>query len=356
MVDKPKRTLTLDDSTFASNPGGLRVNYLYWIRSFPGDALEAIAPLLFYTGLTLAFDAMFVRAFLESLSKGKDLFSSLLPALFAIAVMNILMWWMYIREMCDRLLLLLTHIRERFIHGCVNPAVVVCTNPPLVAVCTDLTTGSSQHHAIKVLPQPLRWMKKGVPPVGTRLASVALYQGNAQKGHWDDFHPTVVDCVTGNREDIKRVFHSICDREWEMLDAGVNYLRTKKPGLYSIPFVHCEFCHSLTFLPLYWIHRQQHLTLLADGQMTDRFTQGLLDGVPQAYFHPHCGTVTRMPEEIIRSYLVNPFLANEYTFCCGCNNYVLQDELYWRGTGQCLADYFQMLQHEYIRIYGEPPL
>lgn len=62
-----------------------------------------------------------------------------------------------------------------------------------------------------------------------------------------------------------------------------------------------------------------------------------------------------MPEDIIRSYLVNPFLHNDYTFCCGCGDYILQNQLYWRETGQCLADYFRALQQEYIRIYGEPP-
>jgi hypothetical protein len=53
--------------------------------------------------------------------------------------------------------------------------------------------------------------------------------------------------------------------------------------------------------------------------------------------------------------LVNPFLYNEYTFCCGCNDYVHQKELCWCETWQCLADYFQELQQEYIRIHGEPP-
>jgi hypothetical protein len=40
---------------------------------------------------------------------------------------------------------------------------------------------------------------------------------------------------------------------------------------------------------------------------TGRF-KGSLRGVPQVYRHPKCGVATKMPEEIIRSYLVNPFL------------------------------------------------
>jgi len=96
--------------------------------------------------------------------------------------------------------------------------------------------------------------------------------------------------------------------------------------------------------------------------MTDHITvhpesryQEALNLVPQDYIHPRCGVVTRMPEKIIRSYLVNPFLYNEYTFCCGCNDYINQQELYWNKTGQCLINYFQELQEEYIRSHGNPP-
>jgi hypothetical protein len=101
---------------------------------------------------------------------------------------------------------------------------------------------------------------------------------------------------------------------------------------------------------------------LPDGQMTDHITvhpkgqyQGSLEGVPRGYRHPRCEVVTGMPEEIIRSYLVNPFLYSGGSFCCGCNDYVPEEELFWDETGQCLADYFRELQEEYLRVHGEPP-
>jgi hypothetical protein len=62
-----------------------------------------------------------------------------------------------------------------------------------------------------------------------------------------------------------------------------------------------------------------------------------------------------MPEEIIRSYLVNPFLYRRGSFCCGCNTYVRFEELIWQETGQCLANYFRELQEEYLRVHAEPP-
>jgi hypothetical protein len=127
-------------------------------------------------------------------------------------------------------------------------------------------------------------------------------------------------------------------------------------------FIRCPFCHKLVFRFFYPGHEAKHTTLLPDGQMTDHVTvhptgryKGSLKGVPQTYLHQKCGIVTRMPEEIIRSYLVNPFLYGGGSFCCGCNDYVGENELFWHETGQCLADYQRELQEEYIRVHGGPP-
>ncbi len=127
-------------------------------------------------------------------------------------------------------------------------------------------------------------------------------------------------------------------------------------------FVRCAFCHKLVFRPFYAGHKVRHTKPLPDGQMTDHVTvhpqgryKGSLKGIPSGYQHPKCGVVTGMPEEIIRSYLVNPFLYSDRTYCCGCNAYVQRSELFWVETGQCLADYFQGLQAEYLRVHGERP-
>lgn len=353
-------THTLDDSTYASNPGGLRVNYFYWIRSFPSRPVQLILPLVILVGIAFLINRIFGLGLFEVLREGKSL-HNLPSALLGIIIFNVF-FWLGISRLINQLIFFVVRTREHFLYGCVNPGTVVSTKPFLVAVSTDLTTDRESHYAIKILPQPLQWMKHGVPPVGTRLATIALYEGFPQKGHWDNFHPVVVDCVTGNQADIKRVFRSIPESDWQELEVGLEYIQTTKPGLYPIPFIRCAFCHQLIFQSLYPSHREQHTKLLPDGQMIDHITiepalryQGDIDGVPQDYLHPHCNVVTRMPEEIIRSYLINPFLYSNYTFCCGCNDYSSQNELYWCETGQCLADYFQQLQNEYKRLHGEPP-
>src|SRR5437764_1501800 len=125
-------------------------------------------------------------------------------------------------------------------------------------------------------------------------------------------------------------------------------------------FVRCAFCHKLVFRPFYKSHRATHTARRPDGQMADHITvhpqgryQGSLEGVPRGYRHPACGVVTGMPEETIRSYLVNPFLYRGGSFCCGCGDYMPYEELFWIETGQSLADYFRELQEAYVRAHGE---
>jgi hypothetical protein len=62
-----------------------------------------------------------------------------------------------------------------------------------------------------------------------------------------------------------------------------------------------------------------------------------------------------MPEEIIRSYLVNPFLYSGGSFCVGCKSYVPYDQLFWIETNQSLDDYFRQLKQDYLKLHGQPP-
>ncbi|MFI8523330.1 hypothetical protein ACIGB8_02725 [Promicromonospora sukumoe] len=51
-----------------------------------------------------------------------------------------------------------------------------------------------------------------------------------------------------------------------------------------------------------------------------------------------------MPEEIVRSYLANPFLYGDRSFCTGCGDYVSKAELCWIETRQPLREYFDALR------------
>ena len=118
-------------------------------------------------------------------------------------------------------------------------------------------------------------------------------------------------------------------------------------------FTECPFCHRkvLRFL-LDW-HVSRHTSRRSDGQMRDHITKpekrrykGALDGVPQVYEHRGCGGVTGMPEDIIRSYLVDPTMYSDRSFCTGCGDYVTTKDLFWVETGESLFDYNRRLRSD----------
>jgi hypothetical protein len=114
----------------------------------------------------------------------------------------------------------------------------------------------------------------------------------------------------------------------------------------SMAYIRCPYCHQYVDEAAYRIHEAQHTKLRPDGQHTDYATlpaeerqQGDLSGVPRVYVHVPCGVATGMPEEIIRSYVKDPFMHSDRTFCCGCHTHVPLRECVWTETGQDLQSY-----------------
>jgi TPR repeat protein len=116
--------------------------------------------------------------------------------------------------------------------------------------------------------------------------------------------------------------------------------------------VRCPFCHKDIDEGAYPAHRAEHIKARPDGQQTDYVTlpeeereQGDLAGVPRVYIHRTCRAATGMPEEIIRSYLKNPYLYSaDRTFCCGCGTHVPLRECVWRETNEDLQSYTDKLR------------
>jgi hypothetical protein len=68
-------------------------------------------------------------------------------------------------------------------------------------------------------------------------------------------------------------------------------------------------------------------------------------GAPRWYRHTTCGAVTGMPEEIIQTYLANPwFYLADKTFCTGCGKHVHQRQCVWEETGEDLQSYTDRLR------------
>jgi hypothetical protein len=116
--------------------------------------------------------------------------------------------------------------------------------------------------------------------------------------------------------------------------------------------VRCPYCHEYFDQADYPAHEARHRKTRPDGQQTDYATlpdeereTGDLAGVPRVYVHRKCGVATQMPEEIIRSYLKNPYLySSDETFCCGCGRHVKERECAWAETGEDLQSYMDRLR------------
>jgi hypothetical protein len=116
--------------------------------------------------------------------------------------------------------------------------------------------------------------------------------------------------------------------------------------------IRCRHCHEYIDEEDYPRHVERHQKLKPDGQHTDYVTlppeareAGSLEGVPKVYVHRACGARTGMPEEIIRSYLQNPYLYSaDATFCVGCHRHVPLRECVWVETGEDLQRYTDKLR------------
>jgi hypothetical protein len=121
----------------------------------------------------------------------------------------------------------------------------------------------------------------------------------------------------------------------------------------------CEFCHEDIPSNDYRAHRALHTEVLPDGQHRDYASlppeereQRDLDGVPRVYVHLGCGGQTIMQDKIIRSYLKDPFLYDDSTFCTGCGQHRPDREFIWQETGENLHAYMEHLRAQAPGLVG----
>lgn len=121
-------------------------------------------------------------------------------------------------------------------------------------------------------------------------------------------------------------------------------------------FHRCPYCHRRILSWKYEAHVEEHTRLRDDGQMNEHVTAppedrfaGSLDDVPQHYRHLKCGEVTKMPEDIVRTYLADPLTYGDGTFCAGCSCYVDIVECVWAETGENLLAYRAQARMAYLR-------
>jgi hypothetical protein len=166
-----------------------------------------------------------------------------LPVLFAAIVAGVLAWLIHplvlllaAAYIFDFFRKFLPAARVHFWYGCANPAAVVSVSPPRIAVYTDLSAvGRKEHPVLKVVDQPLGCLDGGIPPVGTRLATVSMYCQPMVDWHWSDFVPIAVGLVT-DAKSARAVMDRVPPENWDRLEHGLRFLPdSPEPRTYPLP-------------------------------------------------------------------------------------------------------------------------
>ncbi len=213
--DAPEQTAIdrkLSGDTQASNPGNVKVDYLFAFLNYPTGTLVMVAIGLVLLGLG-AWNFMTPNA-----GKSGAGFVGVGIGTFVLCAWG---WYMFSRTM---------------IYGCANPGLVVDADQGLVAVITDLDCGIGEEHwVIKITKQPLSKMTGGPAQDGMRVGTVAGYAGDPNKGHWDTFEPWPVNCLTRDKKRIKKVLSTFSARDWALLNEGLKEVPTPyKPGQWRV--------------------------------------------------------------------------------------------------------------------------
>ena len=188
--------------TVASNPAGVRVDLLHFLKC-DGKDLIVLAGALLIGGVVAAFDWKIALLIIG------------IGGFVAIASM--------------------VSAPEIFREGDVCPAVVVDPDRQLVAVMANLSKTARGAPVIKILRQPLRRAVQRPVKRGTRLAFIAMYNGRPSAPAWANFGGYLVDSGTRSTKAIQRVLSNISEPEWERLLSSMSSMKKPfQPGLYDM--------------------------------------------------------------------------------------------------------------------------
>jgi hypothetical protein len=76
--------------------------------------------------------------------------------------------------------------------------------------------------------------------------------------------------------------------------------------------------------------------------MADQLTDPAL--APRQFVHEKCGATSRMPDDMVTGYLVNPHRYNDWAYCSKCDGFVPHRECRWAETNEPLDAYFGRLK------------
>ena len=190
---------TINDGAYATNPGNVTLKPVVWFCHRTKTVLGLLAIVILS-----AFAALIYSYYVFGVT------------VLAILI-NFFYWW---------------HKAEQFKYGDSNAAMVVSTEPPLLAIFTDLTKSDGLYPVIKIIP----YHTKKTIRYGDRVGTVALYYDYSEpREYWEDFNPIPIDYATNEQVEIEKAIHSYPEQQWALIEKGISEIDIPyKPGLYRV--------------------------------------------------------------------------------------------------------------------------
>ena len=183
----------------ASDPARVQVEYLRWFIHYPTWPLIWLG--LLACAVALGVWNWWLTPF----------------ALFA-AAMN---YWYWQR------------VRIHFRDGCVLPGVVVSLEPLLFAYATDMSLGTGEYPAVKIV-RGSRAALNAEAKVGARLVGVAWYgTSDRQLPYWEDVDPRPIETATSDPAVLAAVCETVTEEDYAQLEQWRTHC-PQQPGLFFV--------------------------------------------------------------------------------------------------------------------------
>ena len=157
----------------------------------------------------------------------------------------------------------LREVRSNFISGLVSPAKILSTNPPVVAGYSNLSIGKDSCHVIRLFEQPLHKLPSSQSQP-RRCATInyffGMYPGLSE--HWFTPLPTMPEFVSDDEVELQRIYSSISQSDWAMLEMGLKQL-PPNPEMRTYRVVRPDFSPRVSF------QTKPQLALIANGLMKE---------------------------------------------------------------------------------------
>jgi Protein of unknown function (DUF3239) len=201
--------MSKDDSTYATHPGRIRLDLATYLTCFPRALIFGAIV------MPLGIAALIVGEQTGSFSPMIGISVILAGGVPGIYVNYVIGQWMMDGDTC--------------------PALVLDPSSGLIVVLAEMSTRPPDlFPALKVTHVPLARSPSKPFREYQRITTVCTFRGPIEALEWEDVIPIPVVCATKDSIAIQRSLQTLSAEKWTELEAAVETLASRQPGLYSL--------------------------------------------------------------------------------------------------------------------------